>query len=183
MSMPVRLKRWKAGIRWQRKINKKQSKDMLMQVRLKRWKNANSENKRKEERCDSIVRLKRWNNMAKGSPKQVKQTIQGGLAVMKVSLLGSKWRDSIKGKATAASGDFKKVLHNMYIPRRRSRKISKKERLRMILREMYMWRRKGVVKLIVFDRYTRYCYGLPPLVRRPLPHLKSEQERERIQLE
>jgi hypothetical protein len=96
---------------------------------------------------------------------------------MKVSLLGSKWRDSIKGKATVTSGDLKKVLHNMYTPRRRCRKISKKERLRMILREMYMWRRKAVVKLIVWDRYTRYCYGLPPLVRQPLPHLEKMSKR------
>jgi sentrin-specific protease 1 len=96
---------------------------------------------------------------------------------MKVSLLGSKWRDYIKGKATVASEDLKKVLHNMYTPSRRSRKISKKERLRMILRELYMLRRKGVVKLIVLDRYTRYSYGLPPLVRQPLLHLEKTNKR------
>ncbi len=65
----------------------------------------------------------------------------------------------------------------MYTPRRRSPKISKNKRLRMILREMYMWRRKGVVKLIVWDRYLRYCDGLPPIVRQPLPHFEKTSKR------
>ena len=56
-------------------------------------------------------------------------------------------------------------------------KSLKEERLRMILREFYMWRRKGVVKLIVWDRHIRYCYGLPPLVRQPLPHLEKTKKR------
>ena len=59
----VRLKRWKAGVMWEMKANKTQSKDMLLSVRLKRWKTdirvEMKINKTRRKDMSMPVRLKR----------------------------------------------------------------------------------------------------------------------------
>ena len=100
MSMPVRLKRWKAGIEvGKRNINKTRSKDVSMPVRLKRWKagiqvGKKNINKTRSEHVTMLVRLKIWkagiDALNEGKYCQEKH----GVGAIKVRL--QRWKSSVK---------------------------------------------------------------------------------------